>query len=379
MRSTANNRSKAQSSYSNSHASKVKVKEPTESGGKMTKFRSLDDIPDSFPDSVDFDRSSNYSPPDREEYSTGYDGYKGSSAKQERVEDADLYGVRQAIASMKVAPAANVTGKAPPLPYDHMKSAKDAKYVESKHVNMEHHVPVPPNNKYFDYDNSADNFDDDETTASPQGRGAEFIPPLPCESKSSKTNAGQEDSIYFSKKPRPVNFKPYTLKQYKMTQPKEYVEISNIKPDLNSDELVAKRANLERIKEFSKNLQSFNRQTISQQPKLPPAAEKRDIAISEQKFNSRRQKAIEFAKNVPKPRVPSQPTSQQGRGGKAPNGGDGDYDESDYYTTNNNNAHAGGMDMGAEYAHESRIMELEAQHNNRKIQIEAMKKNLGLK
>lgn len=55
--------------------------------------------------------------------------------------------------------------------------------------------------------------------------------------------------------------------------------------DLNSDELVAKRANLERIKEFSKNLQSFNRQTISQQPKLPPAAEKHDIAVSEQKFN----------------------------------------------------------------------------------------------
>lgn len=48
---------------------------------------------------------------------------------------------------------------------------------------------------------------------------------------------------------------------------------------------MAKRANLERIKEFSKNLQSFNRQTISQQPKLPPAAEKHDIAVSEQKFN----------------------------------------------------------------------------------------------
>ncbi len=191
---------------------------------------------------------------------------------------------------------------------------------------------------------------------------------------------------------------------------------------------MAKRANLERIKEFSKNLQSFNRQTLSQQPKLPPAAEKRDIAISEQKFNrwvmlvgqivlhynaqlvpfhhvvssyqpltrnlrisswyqpfSRRQKAIEFAKNVPKPRVPSQQTSQpqqqQGRGGRAAAGcnGDGDYDESDYYATHNNNAQGGGMDMGAEYAHESRIMELEAQHTNRKIQIEAMKKNLGLK
>lgn len=98
---------------------------------------------------------------------------------------------------------------------------------------------------------------------------------------------------------------------------------------------------------------------------------------------SRRQKAIEFAKNVPKPRVPAQQTSQpqQGRGGRAAagGGGDGDYDETDYYATSNNNAQGGGMDMGAEYAHESRIMELEAQHNNRKIQIEAMKKNLGLK
>jgi len=204
MRSTANARSKAQPSYSTSHASKAKAKEPTESAGKMTKFRNLDDIPDTFPDSMDF---GSYNPPDHERGIGEYDGYKDRSAKQESEEDSDLYGVRQAVASMKVAPAANVTGKAPPLPYDHMKSAKDAKHVESKHSHMEYHVPVPPNSKYFDYDNSADNFDDDETTASPQGRGAEFIPPLPCESKSSKENAGQEDSIYFSKKPRPVNFK----------------------------------------------------------------------------------------------------------------------------------------------------------------------------
>lgn len=89
---------------------------------------------------------------------------------------------------------------------------------------------------------------------------------------------------------------------------------------------------------------------------------------------------------MPKPRVSSQSQSQQqthvqqdkgGRGGTRA----GDYDGVDtdhYFDASDSKAHRG-MDMGAEYAQESRIMELEAQHHNRKLQIEAMKKNLGLK
>lgn len=38
------------------------------------------------------------------------------------------------------------------------------------------------------------------------------------------------------------------------------MEISNLKPDLNTEELRAKRSNLERIKEFSRNLKNFNKQ-----------------------------------------------------------------------------------------------------------------------
>jgi hypothetical protein len=34
---------------------------------------------------------------------------------------------------------------------------------------------------------------------------------------------------------------------------------------------------------------------------------------------------------------------------------------------------------GADYQAESRILELEAEHNNRKIQIEAIRRNMGLK
>lgn len=143
---------------------------------------------------------------------------------------------------------------------------------------------------------------------------------------------------------------------------------------------MAKRANLDRIKEFSRNLQSYNRQVIGQQPKLPSASEKHDIAVSEQKYNSRRQKAIEFAKNVPKPKAPS--SQQRGAGTGAGGGADGDYDNSEYADQigyNGGGASASGMNMGADYAKESRIMELEAQHNNRKIQMEVIRKTLGMK
>ena len=168
--------------------------------------------------------------------------------------------------------------------------------------------------------------------------------------------------------------------------------------ELNSDELVAKRANLDRIKEFSKNLQNFNSEAIRQQPKLPPSSEKRDIALSQQKLNSNRQRAIEFAKNVPKPKVNRGAQGsirnnnfnniQYGaEGGDGREGGEGDYDEEEGgdgfpYSTNSNHAYARdntGMQMGAEFLQESRILELETKHKNSKLQIDAMRKTLGLK
>jgi len=101
---------------------------------------------------------------------------------------------------------------------------------------------------------------------------------------------------------------------------------------------------------------------------------------------SRRQKAIEFAKNVPKPRAASSATtnaatsSTQLRQHQTAGGDGSDYDDSEYAVRFGDAARTGGgMHMGEEYAKESRIMELEAQHNSRKMQIEAMKKSMGLK
>lgn len=89
---------------------------------------------------------------------------------------------------------------------------------------------------------------------------------------------------------RNPDFKPYTGKVSK-----EYVRLGTLKPDLNNEELVAKRANAERVKLFSKNLRVINQQQEEErQPNVTSAAAPAAI--------SKHQKAKEYARNVPKPR-----------------------------------------------------------------------------
>lgn len=114
---------------------------------------------------------------------------------------------------------------------------------------------------------------------------------------------------------------------------------------MNTDELKAKRANVERIKEFSKNLKQFNKEMITQQPP-PPEPEKEP---------SKRDKALAFAENIPKPKV-KKPAEEKS--------------ESPIY------------DKGVVYSkadeQERHINELEQKHLQSKRQVEAIKKSLGL-
>ena len=67
-------------------------------------------------------------------------------------------------------------------------------------------------------------------------------------------NSSPNGQLYFSRQSRQVNFRPKTLAEYKRLQPTEYVELGKLPADLNSTELIAKRANKERVKDFSRNL-----------------------------------------------------------------------------------------------------------------------------
>ena len=133
--------------------------------------------------------------------------------------------------------------------------------------------------------------------------------------------------------------------------------------DLNTEELIAKRANLDRVKEFAKNLHNFNHDHLRNQKKLPPSSEKNEMEIAHKKLESKRQKAIEFAKNIPKPKIPAAKDCNSKLTG---------YEEEEGGVGNS------GFDMGEGYEDELKLQELEAKHVNSKKQIEAIRKAMGM-
>jgi hypothetical protein len=58
-------------------------------------------------------------------------------------------------------------------------------------------------------------------------------PPLPYEIFNQQDDEKlKEGSLYFSRKPRNIDYKPYTIEQYKQIKPKEYVELGKLKPGM---------------------------------------------------------------------------------------------------------------------------------------------------
>jgi hypothetical protein len=198
---------KPPSSYSVAHASKAKPKVANESVGKMTKFRSLDDIPDA---TSDFDWGSSAIAPQQEDYfqeDHSFDEYRIKSVKLESPVGKGNSGPS--------ATSNTAAGKVPPLPYDQSRAA-----IAKPSASLNNNAPVPAT-KYFDYDDGDDDFESDQIslpTPSPKKalrlgeagakQGAAAVPmpapPLPCDTK---PNNSEADTIYYSKKPRPVEFK----------------------------------------------------------------------------------------------------------------------------------------------------------------------------
>ncbi len=138
-----------------------------------------------------------------------------------------------------------------------------------------------------------------------------------------------------------------------------------MKPDLNTDELVAKRKNADRIKEFSRQLRHFNKDVLTQQPKLPSSTEAKDLVTSKVKQESARQKALEFAKNIPKPQAPASVAENgMSRVSRSADGTNGRND--------------GGLYMDDEAVEAAKLQELESKHMQNKAKMDAIKKSLAL-
>lgn len=160
--------------------------------------------------------------------------------------------------------------------------------------------------------------------------------------------------------------------------------------------MIAKRANAERIKEFSKQLQEFNSQVAQNQRKLPPANEMNEISVSKLKEESKRERAAQFARQVPLPA----PAKSKGNGRRKSSGDEpaaaagggrmrfddnvdmddygGDENMMDYYydSTDMQVSGAGG---GGGAAEPSRLEMLQAKHAQSKRQVDAIKASIGMK
>jgi len=180
-------------------------------------------------------------------------------------------------------------------------------------------------------------------------------PPLPYEISPPKQHYGR-DKLVYSREPRAITYKPNT----KPLPRAEYVEIQNLKPNLNSDELVAKRANVERIKEFAKNLHEYNRNTLLQQRKLPASTEAREIVLDKMKHESKRAKAIEFAKQIPKPKASESKSKSPAKR----------IDDDEYLTAND--------EFGLGHQELSKIQSLQVKHEESRKQVEAIKRAMGM-
>lgn len=108
--------------------------------------------------------------------------------------------------------------------------------------------------------------------------------------------------LFFSKKPRDVDYVPASLDDFKQKgyAKKEIAQLGKLGPDLDDDQLLMKRAIQEKKKQFSKELQRVNRQRMSvaaasKDAKPEPKPEPKATA---------RAKAQEFARNLPKPKPP---------------------------------------------------------------------------
>jgi len=105
-----------------------------------------------------------------------------------------------------------------------------------------------------------------------------------------------QDQLFYSKKHRHVEFKPCTTSEYLKSKPNKYYELGKLPVDFENDDFKKKKAQVDRAKDYAKNISKLNGIALSN--RKPYKAEPK-------RAMSAREKALQFAKSVPRPRAKS--------------------------------------------------------------------------
>lgn len=164
---------------------------------------------------------------------------------------------------------------------------------------------------------------------------------------------GYRDPPATRKPPRqPVEYTPHTYAEYQtVCQPGKWEKMGNLGPDLQDDELIEKRAQKERIKEYSRNLRAQNAYATQNNKHI----KMRESSYHDEvvKEPTKREKMAQYASQVPKPRVAKKKVVMTDDG----------YD---------------GYGQAQEAAPLTILEQLEAKHRQDQIAVAAIRKEMGL-
>jgi len=93
------------------------------------------------------------------------------------------------------------------------------------------------------------------------------------------------------------NYKPYSLKDYKEIKNQVPQNSRGLGPNINNEDWQKRKEKLERITQFSENVRVFNSQLI-----IPVFHNKATSEQTKERWKSKREIALAFAKNIPKPK-----------------------------------------------------------------------------
>ena len=135
---------------------------------------------------------------------------------------------------------------------------------------------------------------------------------------------------------------------------------------MNTEVLRAKRANAERIKDFSKQLQDFNKVSLSEQRRLPHSSESSDVQLCKRRLESNRERAIQFSRGIPKPVIKLKNDAGERKGGEV------DEVEERFMKNSDEN------EWGLSDTKASKLRDLQLKHLESKKNIDAMRRAMGM-
>eukprot|EP00656_Telonema_subtile_P028763 TRINITY_DN3137_c0_g1_i7.p1 TRINITY_DN3137_c0_g1~~TRINITY_DN3137_c0_g1_i7.p1 ORF type:complete len:185 (-),score=43.68 TRINITY_DN3137_c0_g1_i7:221-775(-) len=126
---------------------------------------------------------------------------------------------------------------------------------------------------------------------------------------SSAAGANANPGSGYAKQPRQaVDYTPYTMADYKANcQPGKWEKLGKLGPDMQDEGLLNKRAQKERLKDYSVKLRQYNAAAVESDVFARPSTIKKEGP----KPKSKREMAIEYAARVPKPKAKKKPAEDE--------------------------------------------------------------------